>query len=264
MIYVQIASYKDPELPKTLDSLFENSRTPLKVVVLNQGDLYTHPQAEVITVPPEESKGVCWARRQLQDMYQGEPFTLMLDSHHRFVAGWDIILLEMYQHLKARSPKPLITTYLPSYDPQTEQRVMHPWRIDYDKKSDKGVVMTRTSYLQATEPVPAKFFSAHFAFTEGNFCNEIKYDDQQYFLGEELILALKAFTHGYDMFHPNKLIAWHEYTREGRKKHWDDDKNWWKRDLISVGRYHHTILTGEGMGTKRTIQEYEQFIGVEL
>jgi mannose-6-phosphate isomerase-like protein (cupin superfamily) len=33
------------------------------------------------------SKGLCWARSEIQKLYEGEDYTLELDSHHRFAAG---------------------------------------------------------------------------------------------------------------------------------------------------------------------------------
>ena len=55
-----------------------------------------------------------------QKIIVGE-FTLVLDSHHRFVRGWDTALESMYRQLEAvGSPKPLLTAYLPAYDPARE------------------------------------------------------------------------------------------------------------------------------------------------
>ena len=76
------------------------------------------------------------------------------------------------------------------------------------------------------EPVKARFYSAHFAFTLGIFCKEVQHDPLFYFHGEEITIGVRAFTWGYNLFHPHKVLAWHEYTRQGRTKHWDDDKNW--------------------------------------
>ena len=44
----------------------------------------------------------------------------------------------------------------------------------------------------------------------------VPYDPTLYFLGEEITLAVRAYTHGYDLFHPSETIVWHEYTRNGR------------------------------------------------
>lgn len=265
MIYVQIASYRDPQLAPTLQDLLANADNPDDLVI---GIAWQHGEEEeiewpkanyrLIDIPYEQSKGACWARRLLQLQYGGEEYTLMLDSHHRFVKGWDTILIDMHKQL---GPKSIITTYLPSFDVNTGARVDCPWRIKFDKKTEQGVVSTIPDYMiGVTEPEPAKFFSAHFAFASGSFINDIPYDDQLYFLGEETSIAARAFTHGYDMYHPHVLIAWHEYTRNGRRKHWDDHPDWWKADQASVAKY----LEMGGMGLERTLEEYEEFIGLSL
>ena len=40
------------------------------------------------------------------------------------------------------------------------------------------------------EPVPARFYSAHFAFTLGKFCNEVQHDPSFYFHGEEITIGV--------------------------------------------------------------------------
>jgi hypothetical protein len=37
----------------------------------------------------------------------------------------------------------------------------------------------------------------------------------------------------YDLFSPHKVIAWHEYTRKYRRKHWDDFNNWNEKNNMS-------------------------------
>ena len=48
----------------------------------------------------------------------------------------------------------------------------------------------------------------------GQWCIEVPYDPDYYFHGEEISLAVRSYTWGYDLFHPHKIIAWHEYTRK--------------------------------------------------
>ena len=98
--------------------------------------------------------------------------------------------------------------------------------MSFDRFSPEGVCFTIPEsiddYKDRTEPMPSRFFSAHFCFTLGIFAEEVKHDPQFYFHGEEISLAVRAYTHGYDLFHPHKVVAWHEYTREGKTKQWDD------------------------------------------
>ncbi len=35
-------------------------------------------------------------------------------------------------------------------------------------------------------------------------------------------MTVRAFTHGYDLFHPCETIVWHDYVRKDAVKHWDD------------------------------------------
>jgi hypothetical protein len=114
--------------------------------------------------------------------------------------------------------KPLLTAYIPSYDPSNDPgaRIHVPWKLSFDRFSPEGVCFTIPEsiddYKDRTEPMPSRFFSAHFCFTLGIFAEEVKHDPQFYFHGEEISLAVRAYTHGYDLFHPHKVVAWHEYT----------------------------------------------------
>src|SRR6202021_3021860 len=77
---------------------------------------------KIIPIPADDSLGPNWARRVLQDRYDGEEFTLLLDSHHRFVTGWDQTAREMLEGLRKTCAKPILTAYLPPYDPKPDPR----------------------------------------------------------------------------------------------------------------------------------------------
>jgi len=141
-IYVQIPAYRDLELPKTLLDLYEKARHPerLRVCVLWQrapgeklaAPVRRLPRLEVIEVPCAISGGPNWARHRLQRRWCGEPFTLLLDSHQRFVRDWDQTVVAMYAGLEARGvKKPIISSYLPAYNPKREPggRRKRPYKI---------------------------------------------------------------------------------------------------------------------------------------
>ena len=56
-------------------------------------------------------------------------------------------------------------------------------------------------------PFRARFLSAGFLFAPGTFVREVPYDPELYFLGEEAAMTLRAFTHGYDLFHPTRPLC---------------------------------------------------------
>ena len=131
---------------------------------------------KIIDIHYLESQGVCWARNLLQKQYDGEKYTLQLDSHHRFAKNWDTELISMLKWLQKEqgSKKPLITGYLPSYNPEKdpEERVQQPWKLDFDRFLPEGAVFPKPSGIDHSEelkaPIPARFYGAHFAFTIGD------------------------------------------------------------------------------------------------
>jgi hypothetical protein len=248
-IFISIASYKDDELIHTIKDILANAQHPdnLRFGICFQDDnihkldeYVNDKRFKIINIHYSETKGCCWARSIIQNLYNNETYTLQLDSHHRFVKNWDTILIDMFLDLKKDGvDKPLITTYLPSYNPlnDPEERIMSPWSMKLDKVIENNILLFIPEYItnhkELTKPIKGDFFSGHFSFTHGNFCNEIPYDDTLYFIGEEINISLRSYTHGYEIYYPHILVAWHEYTRSYRIKQWDDDKEWWKKDQKS-------------------------------
>jgi hypothetical protein len=279
-IYVQIPAYRDTELGPTLLDLFARAEDPdaLRVGVLWQraeGDelpdvVRANPNIEIIEVPYQDSAGCNWARAQLQRRWQGEPYTLFLDSHHRFIPGWDRQVIAMYKRLKRRGvAKPLITAYLPPYDPANDPagRSREPLQIR-GRSRERGMLI----YLEAhpipvwrdvKQPIPARFTSLHFVFADGAFNRELILDEQVYFFGDEVVLALRAFTHGYDLFHPHYVLGWHLYDRTAtRTTHWDDHADHDERNQRSCDRLRDLFLgiDDAALGSRRTIDDYESLI----
>jgi hypothetical protein len=290
-IFVQIASYRDPQLIPTIDDMLENAKYPenLRIGICHQyhpDDKFSNltkyrldDRFRIIDVLYSESKGACWARHQIQQVYSGETYTLQIDSHMRFEENWDETLILMLQQLQDKGfEKPLLTGYVSSFNPNNdpEGRVKEPWRMAFDRFIPEGAVFflpeTIPNWQQLTEPVPARFYSAHFAFTLGKFSEEVQHDPEFYFHGEEISIGVRAYTHGYDLFHPHKVVIWHESTREGRTKQWDDDKDWVNKNNLAHKKNRQLFgMDGEkveldfgkyGFGTERTLRDYEIYSGL--
>ena len=292
-IFIQIASYRDPQLIPTIKDCIKNAKKPEKLVFSiawqhsiedawdNLDEFKDDKRFKIVDINYSESKGACWARNQLQQNYNGEEYTLQLDSHHRFVENWDEELIIMYKQLvKKGHKKPLLTGYVSSFDPDNEPggRTQQPWKMNFDRFIPEGAVFflpaTIDDYKERTEPIPARFYSAHFAFSTGKFVEEVPHDPEYYFHGEEISIAVRAYTHGYDLFHPHKIIVWHEYTRKGRKKQWDDDKQWVSKNVHCHSRNRKLFeMDGEvkdidfgiyDFGTERTLLDYERYAGLSF
>lgn len=277
-IFISIASYKDPELLPTIIDLLEKATNPDRITVglaWQHGDEHDGKfpgQVRLLDIKAEESKGACWARARIQEeLYDGQDYYMQLDSHHRFAQGWDDTLIDMLD--ECDSYKPVLTSYVPAYTPgvtpETEFNNLWGMRAG-DFCKDTNVLLFFPATINKTEtPIPARFMSGHFIFTYGDFVKQVPYDPNLYFHGEEITLAVRAWTHGWDMFHPNKSVVLHEYTREGRTKQWDDDKEWWKKDVSSKERASQLLL-GQlddekyGLGNVRTLSEYQSVMQVDF
>jgi len=292
-IFIQVAAYRDPQLIPTIEDALHKARYPENLVwsiarQYHPADKFdglskyeSIPEVfKVLNIPHEESQGVCWARHLTQQLYDGEEYTLQIDSHMRFAKDWDMELIDMIKNLQDKGyKKPLLTGYVSSFDPDNDPngRVMVPWRMTFDRFIPEGAVFflpeTIPGWESLTEPVPARFYSAHFCFTLGQFSKEVQHDPFYYFHGEEISVGVRAYTHGYDLFHPHKVLVWHEYTRKGRTKQWDDNPAWVERNRLSHlrnrklfsmdGEVYNEEEFGEfGFGKERSLRDYEEYAGI--
>lgn len=296
-IFVQIASYRDPELVKTITDCIEKAKYPENLTfgvcwqygadeVGVEDFLKNVPNLKYEKVEHFKSRGLCWARSIIQKMWDGEEYTLQLDSHHRFAQDWDSELLDMME--KTGSEKPIIGSYAGMYDPD-ENKLLNtdPYKMVADRFTDSGTIIFRPhsipGYEKLDAPIPARFVSGHYFFTIGKHCEEYRYDPNIYFAGDEISLSIRSYTLGYDLFHPHKTVVWHEYTRKNRVKHWDDfneknknegsiDSTWSEIDQAGkkrlrqmLGEEDNGLDLGEyGLGTVRSHRDYEIYSGINF
>lgn len=283
-IFVQIASYRDPELKPTILDCVQKAKYPERVsfgICWQNCEkereeltdfLYSLSRTRIINVDFMESEGVCWARSLTQSLYQGENYTLQIDSHMLFDKDWDVQLIEYLKNCE--SIKPLLSCYPNNFqdrnlikDLDRKPAVMH-----FNGTDNDGMVKFVAYNIEEVEkPIRGWFLAAGFIFTLGQFCLECKYDPQLYFHGEEISLGVRSYTKGYDVYYPPRNIIWHLYKIPGSYEkdsclHWKDHSRWWERDVISkkrvqqlLGQQDHNIDLGDyGLGTVRTLDEYKK------
>ena len=295
-IFVQIASYRDPELIPTIEDMMKKAKNPENLVFglcwqydsSEPIDMYdNNPQFRVSKHHYSESEGLGWARHITNTLYDDEEYTLQIDSHHRFVQDWDEMVLEDYRQAKRVSEKPIISTYCTPFDPKQEEDkwIPTPCLMSQYEFSGDRLLMSMPWYIQDYKTrmavIRARTISGHFYFTQGNFIKEVPYDPDIYFGGytEETTLSVRAFTNGYDFFSPYRMIMWHEYTRNYRVKHWDDHgvnsetkKTSGERDIFARNKTRQLFGTeeygidmgGYGLGTVRTLHDYEVYGGFDF
>lgn len=289
-IFISIASYRDTELNPTIEDCIKKAQYPerLRFSICRQyvkGDKGMNlkkkyrddPRFTVTDIPCSDSTGVCKIRHDIQSTYDGEDYVLQLDSHHRFVNKWDDLCIDIIKKLKVKSEKPLLTAYLPSYEPEDRKKDINvPWEMRFDRYLPQGPAMPKPETIDDHDllsgPVNAYFLSGHFIFGEGKFYDQVRYDPELYFHGEEISLTIRAYTHGFDLYHPHVLIAWHHYTRTGSKRHWDDHTSVWDdlnnksfakyRKLVKIDKTNQKLKYG--LGTERTLKQYIKYSGIDV
>lgn len=228
-IFVSLAAYCEPHLEFTLDSLFSTSTLAEQIYVGlvdqsfddNLSWLRHKPyaaQVRYLHVHPMQSQGACWARAIAQTFYRGETYLFQTDSHMLFDEDWDQRLILQFQRLAQQVSRPILSTYPPGFqfrDDGSTEKLHDPSPVlmalvpiddpGYALQLDKVTLRFQVEYAQpqGTEQFIEGFhLAAGFLFTWGCFVDEVPYDPRLFFHGEEQNLMLRAFTRGWDVFHP--------------------------------------------------------------
>lgn len=251
-IFVSVASFCEQHLKLTIHSIFANATFPSRVHVglvdqsqdLNPTWLVLFPFRKNISyvgISPVDSRGVSWARSIAFSLYDDQDFLFQIDSHTLFDPAWDEQLISQYQILGKQHIRPLISTYPPGFNFDSEGRAVADepvkssdvFRIDKDPASeltsDRAVLRFKVfREPSAVDHLQGFHIAAGFIFTSGAFVYDVPYDPFLYFRGEEQSLSLRAHAKGYAVFHPrHKLIPlYHLYKPVGLAhsgQHWRPD-----------------------------------------
>eukprot|EP00960_Hanusia_phi_P054189 762564-Hanusia_phi.AAC.3 len=167
----------------------------------------------------KEARGPCWARFLAQKLWAGEKYVLQIDSHMRFVQGWDEYLIAQ---LKAcPSSKPVLSTYPPGYDrehpvPQESPSTL----LCASHFGEEGMLRVAGKMLRQrpATPLASLFWAAGFSFSTSELLQEVPYDASLKFLffGEELTMLARMWTRGFDVFAPCQPVVFHCWDRSYR------------------------------------------------
>ena len=307
-IFVQIVSYRDSECKHTIHDLYTKASFPERVYIgLNwqyaeeDGDIpfFAQPYQERIRLTRAhytDSKGACWARSLTESSYDGEDYVLNIDAHMRFVSGWDERLISLHHKLVYFGhPKPVLTCYPPAYSLQEGYL-----DEDLSKMVPEALIVGGTNRRifknhrrgkvpPGSEPFLHACVAAGFLFAPGSMIEEVPYDRHLYFFGEEVTLAVRLWTHGYDLFHPATVLAYHLYKRKripstGKiiqsraiSTHHGEHEDANELNARSYARVRHLVgtefsvdsevikdIAEYGLGNSRTIYQFSRFSGLDF
>jgi hypothetical protein len=127
-------------------------------------------------------------------------------------------------------------------------------------------------------PMPTAAVAGAFIFGSSRILSDVPADPEIYFNGEEPSLAARLWTAGFDLFSPQVTLLYHYYLRKDGARHWNDAVSretqiltertlrrlrlllepaaFAPEEVAALGRY--------GLGTRRSLAEYEAFAGVSF
>lgn len=293
-IFISIVSYRDTELLPTVKSIYENAKhkEDLYFGVVSQDLKKNHPDLSFvknisyIKMDSRDAKGVGYARKIAMDLFSDQDFYLQVDSHMRFAKDWDEELFSMYDYCvqETKNKKIILSQFPAPYEVHTDGSIYYPknhaelWdRPSWSKvhNRDHGSwSATRQEIEDLSVPHKSETVLAGYLFAPKEFVKEIPYDERISFMGEELCIALRAYTRGWLIYAPNKMLTWHYYKRKRSPKIWNQAEDlsrplkWIQMEMESK-RVQKDILLGIergtfGIGDYEKYLEYQDLIGINF
>lgn len=296
-IFLSIAAYCDPVLPFTMERAIASARHPelLHFGVVDQAlpgmEAAGRPgggaRLSEVRIDALHARGPCWARAIAMSLYDGEEWFLQLDSHMDFDAGWDEALVAQALALGAPRRGLAISSYpaafafvdgLPVAREASTGVLAHVLKPGTTFAPEHPVLAFEAQAVASSTPLPAFHLGAGCLFAPGRIVQEFPYDPWFYFHGEEQALALRLYTHGWDLFHMPALPIRHLYNDPAsgappRPLHWDPAHEalreipWWALEQRSRYRLA-SLVAGEamgvyGLGAQRSVADYAEFSGID-
>lgn len=288
LIFISIASFRDPICHKTIKSLIYNSDNwkNLRICVCQQNDicdidcLYKlnkkyHNIIKIINLNYLDARGPTKARYLIQQEYSDEEYYLQIDSHTIFKLHWDTILKNTLNKLPEKS---CLTQYLPEYNKlRGSLKVMEINYIDSFTRINSNYVEDNHNKLFISDA-----WSASFSFSKGDICIDAPIDPYtpNLFFGEEMDITLRLYTRNWKFYSPNYIIAFTNFDRSYRKTFWENYN--YNKTLSSLSRLrvHYRLgilpkfikLPDELLidiekyliGNYKTLSDYENLIGLKI
>lgn len=297
-IFISVAAYRDPDLVATLQDALDQATHPeaLHLGVLEQSETPTElpisvhqkvGQLSYLHLHHRFSRGPCWARAMIASAIRDEAFFLQIDSHTRFDAGWDATMLQAYESVAAASAqrKHILSTYPCAFEIEDGRPVrkpmpghallLRPLPSATFEGATSPVLPFHAVPTPAAQAMPGCHVGAGCLFAPSALLQEVPLDPWLYFHGEEQNLAVRAWTHGWDIWHPPDLPIYHLYgRREDRPVHWDEHEDrerpmkWWQLHQQAEQRMAALLFEGRhlgayGLGRVRTLEAYAQTFGID-
>ena len=210
---------------------------------------------------------------------------MQIDSHSRFIKGWDTKIKNMYK--QCESKKSILTHYPPSHS-QYEQilkkvKPSHTCKAHFENKFH--IISGAVGKNFEDKPFITSYVSAGLLFGDAKFLHEVPFDPYlpYMFQGEEILLSARLWTNGWDLYNLSEPVITHYYNREkdNQPHFWDDHKRkrWAQIQTKTNKRYYYilqeykkdqvdplflTHVDDYNVGNSRSLKDWFKFTGIDM
>jgi hypothetical protein len=293
-IFISIASYRDPELIRTIKSAIDNASRPndlhFSVVIQDFDrdipDLSWVNNLSLITMHPKEAMGAGFARAKAMLAYKNQDYYIQIDSHTIFEKNWDTMCINQLKKAQeiAKNEKIILSHFPPAFHVESNNKISYITK-DKDKppyatkqvptlnrRNEWTAKRVELSDKNKSMPELSTTILAGFVFTLGSIVDEVPYDPEISFFGEEICFAMRAWTRGWDIYSPSATIVHHFYHRGNYKKIWKDRNirklSWKEIEQMSKDKQMRVLCGIEkgtfGAGNYRHLKAYEKLVGFDF
>jgi [Skp1-protein]-hydroxyproline N-acetylglucosaminyltransferase len=163
--------------------------------------------------------------------------------------------------------------HLPDHIPEeTRGTVLMPWKFGPDKMLRiKGRLIERKHNEQPDDtPICHHLFAAGFNFGPASVLNDCPYDGTLHhlFFGEEMSMAVRLYTAGYDLYAPGQSVCYHLWSRSHRppplKDNADEKKKVQRERSMAIVQSQLLGHADAGLGYVRRTEEFAKAIGIDF
>lgn len=277
-IFLMVASYRDFQCRETVTAALERATYPSRLVIAvvdqtapgdtpcdepfepcdqKPGQMLCQHHIKVYRMDSKDATGPVYARHVGYRMYRGEAFAMQVDAHVAFVKDWDESLIHQWE--ATGNEMAVLSTYLTDVQHSIKDgvslRKTRPIMCNSDFEGRPPARYLRHGSQPEEEPVikgepmMQPFWAAGFSFGRGHFVHRVPYDCclPMVFMGEEISIGIRGWTHGYDFYTPESSVVFHEYAANSARRHkvhmfWEQASQ--KRQVGSQSLKRLTALIG--------------------
>jgi len=198
-------------------------------------------QVRVLYLHEAEALGPAVARYYSSRLWGGETYYVQIDSHLHFATHWDALYIQDVK-LAKNFPKAILSTYPPGFvnfrqnPPFTPGTRLCKCQMRSAEEYLPRIEMEGKCHENQTRPTQMAFCGAGFFFAHASILVDVPMDPflPWMFMGEEIALSIRAWTHGWNIYAPRKNLIGHQYrpVQFGTPHYWDSVKRLFHKPMM--------------------------------